>query len=243
MREDGAGQDGLLGRSRGGDAADGADSGIDVFNRSEFEPGVGKDGSCAEEGLPNEGGHDECGGGAGSWLRSDEEIDAGAGDALGVGLRALGKDGAGGCGSSGKVGELAELESCLVELQDGEAVGVTGEGGDVGGLWAEALCDAHVPAGANVGSGRWRLVEYAAGRDGWGVEVVGYADVEMEGGGGGVRLRQCFAFEVWDGDLGAVDDEFHGEDSGSERDAGEQEEQAERAKERGHARSPTIWTE
>lgn len=131
----------------------------------ELESGAGKSAPGLGEWLADEVGHDVSAGGAGRGRSGDEQLNAWAGDVFCVGLGALGENGSGRRAGGGEIGEVSELESGLMDFVDGGAVRLSGDGGNGGGLRAEAERDADAVAGMGGRAGRGRLVEDSVGRN------------------------------------------------------------------------------
>jgi len=147
----------------------------------------------------------------------EEEADAGAVDASGVGVGGLGDDGAGLAGG-GDVGDGAEFEGDAADVDGGGAFGLADEVGDGDVLRAEAFGDADGPLAADGGTGDGGLGEDEAGWCGGGVEAIFKVEAEAEGAGFFAGFGDGEAGEVGDLDLAAVDGQTHSDEGGDESD-------------------------
>ena len=190
---------------------------VEVFCAGDVEADGCGAGGGAGEGEAGQGGHDVGFGGFGLLGVGEEEADAGAVDAGGVGVWGLRDDGAGFAGG-GDVSDGAEFEGDAADVDGGGALGLADEVGDGDVLGAETFGDADGPLATDDRTGGGGLGEDAAGGCGGGVEAVFEVEAEAEGAGLFAGVGDGEAGEVGDLDLAAVDGETHGDEGGDERD-------------------------
>ena len=160
---------------------------VEVFGADDVKAGGGGSGCGSGEGETGERGHEEGVGRFGLCGLAEEEADAGAVDASGVGCGSLGDDDAGWSGG-GDVGDGAEFESEAADVDGGGALALAEDVGDGDLLCAEAFGDAHGPLTADGDAGCGRLGEDVAGGRVGGVETILEVEDQAEGAGlfGGV---------------------------------------------------------
>jgi len=180
---------------------------------------AGCGGACCGpgEGEAGEGRHDDGLWRFGLFGFAEQEADAGAVDASGIGNRGLCDDDAGFAGR-GNVGDCAELKTKAADVDGGGALALAEEIGDGDLLRAEAFGDAHGPLTADGGSSCGRLREDVAGWGVGGVEAIFEVEAEAEGAGLLAGVGEGEVGEVGDLDLAAVDGEAHRDEGGEERD-------------------------